>query len=113
MTTGGTVRVEPSGIEVDLDPDETLMAAALRAGWWWPTICKGNAQCNRCYVDVLEGVDAVEPMSVTEREGLRRVRWHGGPDREGERLACQLRVSGSVMVRKVGVRAMDDGGRDG
>jgi 2Fe-2S ferredoxin len=113
VSDGGTVRVEPTGVVITVGPDETLMAAANRSGWWWPTICKGNAQCNRCFVDVIDGADCVEPMGAVELEGLRRVRWHGGAEKAGERLACQLRVSGPVRVRKVGVREMDDGGRDG
>ena len=33
----GRVRVEPLGVEFDLGDGETLMAAARRAGYYWPT----------------------------------------------------------------------------
>lgn len=104
------VRVEPAGAAIDVLPGETLMRAATRAGYWWPTVCNGNAQCNRCFVTVLDGADALEPMAATEREGLERVRWHGR-ERPGERLACQLRVHGDAVVHKLGVLPAQRGAR--
>ena len=39
------VRVEPAGVDIPVDDGETLMAAAVRAGYRWPTVCGGQAQC--------------------------------------------------------------------
>ena len=100
------MRVEPAGIELAVPEGVSVMAAAQRAGWYWPTICKGNAQCNRCCLEVVDGESATVAMQRTEREGLERVRWRS-EERAGERLACQLRVTGPVTVRKVGVKRVE------
>lgn len=97
------VRVEPLGIVVHVELGESLMAAAERAGYQWPTICRGNAQCNRCVVRVIDG-SGLEPYSATELAGLRAVRWRGIAEDHAERLACQLRVTGAAVVEKRGVR---------
>ena len=99
------VRVEPLGVEFELQPGETLMAAAQRGGYYWPTICKGNAQCNRCAVTVVDGTGLL-PYSPVELAGLRNVRWRDGPEDHTDRLACQLRAdeNAAAIVEKRGVR---------
>lgn len=99
------VTVEPLGVVFELRPDETLMAAAHRAGYWWPTICKGNAQCNRCAVRVIDGAGLL-PYSTTELAGLRNVLWRSGEEDHADRLACQLRADADAIVEKRGVRLL-------
>jgi ferredoxin, 2Fe-2S len=99
----GTVRVEPSGIELTVADGESIMAAAQRHGYYWPTICKGNAQCNRCVLTVVTD-DGLTPMAPTELNGLRSVRWRDEDD-PSERLACQVSVNGSAVVEKRGLVA--------
>ena len=98
-----TVRVEPSGITLDVHDGETVMAAARRAGYRWPTICGGLADCGACALEVLE---TTEPLPVpTTVEGVRLnvlVERRRYPDRTW-RLACQLVPTGDVVVRKTGV----------
>lgn len=96
-------RIEPSGLQLDVEPGETLFDAAHRQGWWWPTVCGGNAQCTRCAMVVRAGVEHLAPIGKDEREGLERVLWRDG-ERPGERLACQARCHGDVVVEKKGVR---------
>lgn len=90
----GRVHVEPIGVTFDLVDGESLMVAAERAGYWWPTLCHGNAQCTRCVVRVIDGNGLAAPTAA-ERSALRAVRWHGDDDDPAERLACQLRMSAS------------------
>ena len=104
----GRVLVEPLGVVFELRAGETLMAAAARAGYSWPTICKGNAQCNRCVVRVIE-VGGLLPYSAVELSGLRQVRWRTSPEDHAERLACQLRTTGDAVVEKRGVRRITSG----
>ena len=98
-----TVRVEPSGITLDVHEGETVMAAARRSGYRWPTICGGLADCGACALEVLDG--AASLPTPTTVEGLRlnalleRRRY---PDRTW-RLACQLVPTSDVVVRKTGV----------
>jgi 2Fe-2S ferredoxin len=88
-----------------LQPDETVMGAALAAGLRWPTICGGNANCGVCALELMNGRDAVEPIVDPEEESLLRNR----PDtaRGPIRLACRLRLrpGADVTVFKRGVRS--------
>jgi len=98
------VRVEPAGIDVAVDDGETLMAAAARAGYRWPTVCGGQAECGVCVLSVVTSVD-LDPPAPLEAARLatvpeRRLR----PDATW-RLACQLRVGApGLVVFKRGVR---------
>jgi ferredoxin, 2Fe-2S len=105
----GRVHVEPIGVTFDLVEGESLMAAAQRAGYWWPTLCNGNAQCTRCVVRVIAGA-GLTPPAQAELKALREIRWHGGPEDRAERLACQLKVAdrATAEVYKRGVRLVTD-----
>jgi hypothetical protein len=37
------VRVEPLGVDIDVRPGESIMAAAQRGGYYWPTQCHCQA----------------------------------------------------------------------
>ena len=97
------MRVEPSGITLDVHDGETVMAAAHRAGYRWPTICGGLADCGAC---ALEVVETTSPLPTpTTVEGMRLdvlVERRRHPERTW-RLACQLVPTGDVVVRKTGV----------
>ena len=103
----GRVLVQPLGVVFELAAGETLMSAAMRDGYYWPTICKGNAQCNRCAVRVVDGA-GLEPYSAVELAGLRSVKWRNGVEDHDDRLACQLRAFGDAVVEKRGVKQIVD-----
>jgi ferredoxin, 2Fe-2S len=98
-----SVAVEPSGICLDVSEGETIMGAAERSGYRWPTLCHGGGTCSICWVEVTAGDDHLSAMKDDERETLgllsRRLR-----ATRAVRLACQARVEGDVIVRKPGVR---------
>ncbi|MGH3560579.1 MAG: 2Fe-2S iron-sulfur cluster-binding protein [Mycobacterium sp.] len=98
------VRVEPAGIVIDVAHGETLMHAAERLGYRWPTSCHGEAKCTACFVVVEDGVERLEPARPLELAGLEL--FQGGSLYEGRevRLACQLRPRGDAIVFKRGVR---------
>lgn len=98
-----TVRVEPAGLEFDVGASETMMQAALRHGYQWPTVCGGEGQCRACFVEVLAGHDCLCAVGRVEAEGIR-ILAASGEDPDVVRLACQARVRGAVTVRKHGVR---------
>lgn len=104
MTTavGYAVRIEPLGVEVPVHDDEVVMAAAARAGIGWPTLCGGAGLCGACAVDVVAGSEQLGPVSDLERKGLALA----GPVGAGgvRRLACQLTVTGDIVVVKRGVQ---------
>lgn len=98
--------MEPSGIEIEVRDGETLMAAAVRAGYRWPTVCGGLAECGACAVRIVGD----PPASLDPPSGLEAARLATLPDRKLHpdaefRLACQLQPGGvDLVVRKKGVR---------
>lgn len=94
------VRVEPDGHVIPVSEGESLIEAAWRQGYDWPTTCFGQARCTACHVEILSGGDHAAPATTDEAEALRLV------PRRGRvlRLACRMRVTGDVIVHKRGVR---------
>ena len=99
------VSVKPSGFHFDVGDGETVMAAAQRQGYKWPTVCGGFGQCQTCYVQILEGDLHLSPPTSLEAEGLGKLIQAVDQDRGLIRLACQLKPTGDIVVKKVGVRA--------
>lgn len=99
------VRVEPLGVDLDLEPGESVIEGAWRLGYRWPTTCWGQAECMLCRVDVVSGEEQTEPPGAEEELALR-TRLPASARRPGLRLACRLRIHGDgVVVRKAGVVA--------
>jgi 2Fe-2S ferredoxin len=98
----GTVRVEPAGLDIDVADAESVMHAAERQGYRWPTVCHGQAVCTTCAFEVVDGAEHLAPPQPLERAALAQ-----SPVAQaspGARLACQARVTGPVTVHKRGVR---------
>ena len=101
---GPVVHVVPIGIDLELAPGETIIEAAWRHGYDWPTVCYGQAQCTACHVEVLSGEEHVTPIEAEERDALdHRLIVTGSTDRTRIRLACRASATGDVTVRKDGV----------
>ena len=92
----------PADAVVVVDPGESLMAAATRHGWFWPTVCGGDCECGTCWVVVEEGAEHCSAMEEAERATLAKGMKGNQPR---VRLACQVRVSGPVVVTRRSVRA--------
>jgi len=92
-------------VDIDVRPGETLIQAAWRAGYHWPTLCYAMGTCTACQCEVLDGLHLLSERTAAEVALLgdlnRRVR-RANPRRV--RLACQVTVAGDVTVRKPGVR---------
>ena len=96
------VRVLPADAVVEVAAGESLMAAARRQGWFWPTVCNGNCDCGTCWVVVEEGAEHCSAMEAMERATLAK----GMKANESRaRLACQVKVLGPVVVTRRSVRA--------
>ena len=97
------VRVEPSGVEIDVEPAESVAEAAWRQDVAWPTKCFGQAECMVCFVRVVDGELSTEPPSDDELFAMRTLL----PRRLRTpltRLACRLRITGNgVVLEKKGV----------
>lgn len=99
-----TVRVEPIGVDLEVRSDETVMAAALRVGLTWPTLCNGKAECAVCALKIVEGLPEAVERGEREQDALRRFKGITGQQKPDVRLACQLQACGALVVRKPGVR---------
>lgn len=98
------VRVEPAGLEFEVEPGEGVAEAAWRQGYTWPTKCWGQAECMVCWVRILDGELAAEPPSEDELFAMRS-RLPVKLRSPLTRLACQLRVKGDGLVlEKKGVK---------
>jgi 2Fe-2S ferredoxin len=102
----GTVRVEPAGVDIEVGDGESVMHAAERQGYRWPTVCHGQAICTTCFFEVIDGGEHVAPPEPLERAALAQS--PVAQAASGARLACQARVTGPVTVRKRGVRPADE-----
>jgi ferredoxin, 2Fe-2S len=102
------VRVEPLGVEIEVRPGETLIEAAWRLGYHWPTSCYGQAQCTLCNVTVVEGDEHLSEIGEEEANALwDLLSGRGARDVSRRRLACRAEVHGPVTVEKPGVRRED------
>ena len=76
--------------EVDAPLGATLLEACDKGGIAIETECGGFAACNSCRVAVVSGADALSPVGFEEEPFL---------DRPDQRLGCQARLLGDVVVR--------------
>jgi 2Fe-2S ferredoxin len=99
-----TVHLEPSGLDVEVHPGQSVMSAAEEQGLFWPTICHGLAECHTCFFEVVEGEAQFEVPTPTEAAALRQFVGRSWYEGKIVRLVCQARVRGPVTIRKPGVR---------
>ena len=96
------LEVRPLGARIAVAPGESLLEAAERAGYSWPSVCGREGVCSTCAVDVVSTDEPLPPASSAETETLQILpRW--SPD-SPLRLACQIRPTADLVVRKIGVR---------
>lgn len=83
-----TVHFEDLDREVDAAEGETLLEVCDRHGLPMESACGGFAACNSCRVRVVSG--ELSPMDDAELPFL---------DRDDQRLGCQARVVGDLVLR--------------
>lgn len=99
------VEILPIGLAIMVPDGETIMSAALAAGWRWPNVCGGEAACGVCVLEIQQGMENASPIGRDEAVRLAFIR---KADKPGARLACQLRVSGPMQILKRGARPLPD-----
>ena len=98
------IHVEPTGVSFEAKENETIMSAAIRNGYTWPTICGGQGTCKTCVFLTLEGQRNLVNVEPWEEQALDSI-IDTLPNRgQGFRLACQAKATGDVKLRKIGVR---------
>jgi adenylate cyclase len=87
----------PDDIESEVEENETILNAAIKAGIPLTHVCGGTARCTTCRVLVLDGVDSgVIPRNEEEARLADKLCFD-----PKVRLACQSRVTGNVRVRRL------------
>ena len=84
-----TVTIEPTGEQIEVEQDQTILQAALRQGVWLPFAC-GHGTCATCKVQVLEGdvdIGEASPFALMDVERD-----------EGKVLACCATVQSDVTI---------------
>jgi len=79
---------------VTLDPGESLLEGALKAGVSLAHDCGGKLACSTCCVEVREGGQSLSAPADDELDMLERA----GIAQDGARLACQATGSGEVVI---------------
>lgn len=85
------VRFEPAGLEIEIDAETTLREAAHLLGVSVYDRCGGLGACCNCVVTIVEGMDRITPKNDVEAA----VFYLDAQDR----LSCQCRLTGDVVVR--------------
>ena len=90
----------PYDLRLEVPRGTSLLAAADEAAemvdddFFVGELCEGRHECGNCCVEIVEGADALSPMTESERKLLAEL--GGRPD---TRTACTARVCGDVTVR--------------
>jgi iron-sulfur cluster assembly protein len=79
---------------VTLDPGESLLEGALKAGVSLAHDCGGKLACSTCCVEVREGGQSLSAPGDDELDMLERA----GVAQDGARLACQATGPGAVVI---------------
>lgn len=81
-------------IEINLERELSLLAAASKGELDLKHQCGGHARCGTCRVTVEEGAENLSPVGATEARILRILK--AAP---GERLGCQAWATGDVTCK--------------
>ncbi len=93
----------PDDRTIEVDDDDIILEASLRAGIPHTHICGGSARCSTCRVLIVEGLEFCSPRTSPEEELAKKLRL------EPEiRLACQTQVTGGkVILRRLAIDSED------
>lgn len=84
---------------VEVEDGASLLEAARACEAPVHTLCHGIAACIQCKVRIIDGKDALSAPEALEKDRIGNI-FHI----TGERLACQARVYGPVLVEPQDVR---------
>ncbi|MCC3420854.1 MAG: adenylate/guanylate cyclase domain-containing protein [Microcoleus sp. PH2017_01_SCD_O_A] len=93
----------PDDRAIEIDDDDIILEASLRAGIPHTHACGGSARCSTCRVLIVEGLEFCSPRNSAEDELANKLRL------EPEiRLACQTQVAGGkVILRRLAIDSED------
>jgi adenylate cyclase len=93
----------PDDRAIEIDDDDIILEASLRAGIPHTHACGGSARCSTCRVLIIQGLEFCSPRNSAEDELANKLRL------EPEiRLACQTQVAGGkVILRRLAIDSED------
>jgi ferredoxin len=101
------VRVLPVAVDIVVLDGESIMEAAQRQGFYWPTRCRGQALCTACLFEVVGDPDAFSAIAPREEDVLDSFTSLQARRTGQLRLGCQARLTRSATVFKRGVKVAD------
>lgn len=84
----------PEGAEIEAEPGETIIEAALRNDIEIEHACEMSCACTTCHVILRQGFESLEPADETEEDLLDKA-WGLEPT---SRLSCQAVVEDQDLV---------------
>lgn len=87
------IKFVPSGQEIDVDPNKTLLKLCTENQIEIRSICKGVPSCAECRVRVVAGENNVLPPNQAELNLIGTSYFL-----DGRRLSCQVRCFGNITV---------------
>jgi len=87
------IKFLPTGQEIDVNPQKTLLQLALENGIEIRSICKGQPSCAECRIKIVEGEHNTLPPSKAELALIGTSYYL-----DSRRLACQIRCFGPMVI---------------
>ena len=87
----------PEGAEIEAEPGETIIEAAMRNGIVIEHACEMSCACTTCHVILRQGFNSLEPAEETEEDLLDKA-WGLEPN---SRLSCQAVVEDQDLVVEI------------
>jgi ferredoxin len=78
---------------------DTIYSLAEDEGFGLTGTCEGNGDCGLCAIEVLEGIENINPVNEIEKEILNKLDY-----KDGTRLCCQTHISGNVTVNFIAAK---------
>jgi len=96
------IHFEPDKSTVFVPAKSTILRAAFEGGIPHQHACGGKAKCTTCRVKVIKGLEHCEPRNQKETHMAGKIGL-----RDDIRLACQTRITGDVVVRRLVIDEID------
>lgn len=87
------IKFVPQNIEVDVNPNKSVMHLAMENGIQIHSICKGLPSCAECRVKIVEGENNVSKPTKAELNLIGTSYYI-----DGRRLSCQVKCFGPVTI---------------
>ncbi len=87
------IKFMPQNVEVDLNPNKSVLNIALENGIQIHSICKGVPSCAECRIKIGEGEHNINKPSKAELSLIGNSYYI-----DGRRLSCQVRCFGPVTI---------------